>query len=429
MPSLRIHSRPRGSDVNGNYHPYIACLNTSPAYLQKHYRVSVKDYISINLEFLEQLFNESILPSQEECGVIEPLTTRRKYYVNIQNCSFIVFISYRIYQYPPPPPHKPPEQIRNPTVIYLYNTNLFVREYIQEKYHSPDRTMILYNFKEQIKLLSILTSFEVDMSYKLITLLRVFTDQETTEGYYLLFKRVFTLIQKVTGQPIEFNSIHSNGTYGIVVDMDTKQYTGLGQYLHEIDPLHRPVLWQLQGIIIFYRVYFFRIITEASQIAGLINYKSEDDYNQLCDLLIEHENKKVQAWTTHKKSSVIKAGLNKNYSNISVYIYNSIRNHTNTAEQSHHKANAAGRRLTLTAVIKNSAKLDKQDILQYINRTDFNIHHSYRTANIETNYLRHIAREVSCKRRRSLSSFSSNSESGFSFPRSQSQPRGRGSNR
>ena len=57
--------------------------------------------------------------------------------------------------------------------------------------------------------------------------MRVFTDQETTEGYYLLFKRVFTLIQKVTGQSIEFNSIHANGIYGIIVDMDTKQYTGI----------------------------------------------------------------------------------------------------------------------------------------------------------------------------------------------------------
>ena len=48
----------------------------------------------------------------------------------------------------------------------------------------------------------------------------------------------------------------------------------------------------------------------------------------------------------------MKAGLNKNCSSIPVYIYDSIRNHTNAAEQSHYKANAAGRRLTLTVVIK-----------------------------------------------------------------------------
>lgn len=101
--------------------------------------------------------------------------------------------------------------------------------------------------------------------------------------------------------------------------------------------------------------------------AGLIDCKSEDDYDHLCNLLIgkysitghqldtnclEHENEKVQAWAAHKKSPVIKAGLNKYCSSIPVYIYDSIRNHTNSAEQSHHKANAAGRWLTLTAAIQ-----------------------------------------------------------------------------
>jgi hypothetical protein len=126
--------------------------------------------------------------------------------------------------------------------------------------------MILCAYKEQIMLLSKLNSFEVDMSYKrirqkninevvfatylhehgkgryfitssqlfgnhlqialVITLMRVFTNQETMEGYYLLFKRVFTLVQKTTGQRVEFNSIHGSGIAGIIVDMDTKQYTG-----------------------------------------------------------------------------------------------------------------------------------------------------------------------------------------------------------
>jgi hypothetical protein len=74
-------------------------------------------------------------------------------------------------------------------------------------------------------------------------------------------------------------------------------YLGLGQYLQEIDPFHQPVLWQLQRLIIFCRVHFFRTITEAvgsnnkgsgvwSRMAGLIDCKSEEDYDQLCDLLI-----------------------------------------------------------------------------------------------------------------------------------------------
>lgn len=41
----------------------------------------------------------------------------------------------------------------------------------------------------------------------------------------------------------------------------------------------------------------------------------------------------------------------------------------------------------------SSAKLDKEDILQYDNFKNFNIHHSYRTSNMEANYLRHMSRE------------------------------------
>ncbi|EYE90581.1 uncharacterized protein EURHEDRAFT_466851, partial [Aspergillus ruber CBS 135680] len=467
------------------YHPYIGCVHGTADFLQKHHYSSVKGHTSIDIDFLEQLFNDSILPSQEECAVIEPLTSRRKYCVDPQDCPYVVFTSQGIHKHPPPPPHKPPElilrgvqniirQMRNPSltraqflrspeleafcsqynastpaeihtsfsnldrisaiiqkqrllsypagqgyngVLYIYNTNPFIREYIQEKYFDSEGIMILCAFKEQIQLLSQLSSFELT-SYLLvvivITLFRVFTNQETTEGYYLLFKRVFSLIQKVTGDAIKFSSIHSTGIYGIVVDMDTKQYTGLGRFLQEIDPLRRPILWQLKGIIIFCRVHFFRTITEAvgnnnrgsgiwNRMAALIDCKSEDDYDQLCDLLIIHEEPKVQAWAEHKRQPIIKAGLNKSCSNIPASIYDSIRNHTNSAEQSHHKANAAGKRLTLVAAIQNSAKLDKHDVLQYINRTRFGIHHSYRTANMEVNYLRHMAREESQKRRRSSS--------------------------
>ncbi|EAW17145.1 uncharacterized protein NFIA_005070 [Aspergillus fischeri NRRL 181] len=499
-PKFKRHFYP---DVNNEYHLYIGCVNESPNFLSKHYHSSVKGHTTIDLDFLERLFNDSILPSREDCGVIEPLTSRRKYYVNIQAAPYILFTSHGIHQHPPPPPHKPPELIlrgiqdiirrmRNPSltlaqflrspeleafcqeygvltpaevhsaftntdrisaiiqkqrllsylagqnfngVIYLYNTHPFIKDYIQEKYHDPHEIMILCAFKEQIQVLRKLTSFKVDMSYKrirekgmnevvfatylhshgkIITLLRVFTNQETTEGYYLLFKRAFTLIQKVTGQSVEFHSLHSSGIYGIVVDMDSKQYTGLGQYLQEIDPQHHPILWQLKGIIVFCQVHFFRTITEAvgsvargtgvwSCMANLIDCRSEEDYDQLCNLLAEHEDPKVKAWADHKKQPIIKAGLNKNCSNIPAFIYNSIQNNTNSAEQSHHKANAAGKCLTLTGAIQNSAKLDKQDIGQYINRIDFGIHHSYRTANMETNYLRHMSREESRKRRCSSS--------------------------
>ena len=42
-------------------------------------------------------------------------------------------------------------------------------------------------------------------------------------------------------------------------------------------------------------------------------------------------------------------------------------------------------------------KLDKDDILQYNHFIQFNIHHNYRTSNMEANYLRHMSRESKIK--------------------------------
>jgi hypothetical protein len=65
--------------VNNEYHPFIGCINATAGILQKHYYSSVKGHTTIDLDFLEQLFNNSILPSREDCGVIEPMSSRRKY--------------------------------------------------------------------------------------------------------------------------------------------------------------------------------------------------------------------------------------------------------------------------------------------------------------------------------------------------------------
>lgn len=60
-----------------------------------------------------------------------------------------------------------------------------------------------------------------------MTLLRVFTDQDSKEGYARLFFRVFTLVSEVTGRPFQFHYLHGAGLKTIVVDMDTKQFTGM----------------------------------------------------------------------------------------------------------------------------------------------------------------------------------------------------------
>jgi len=46
----------------------------------------------------------------------------------------------------------------------------------------------------------------------------------------LLFKRVFKLVERVSQRPVLFDPIHNTGIFGIIVDMDSKQYTG--KYVH-----------------------------------------------------------------------------------------------------------------------------------------------------------------------------------------------------
>lgn len=206
--------------------------------------------------------------------------------------------------------------------------------------------MVFCAFKESINLLSQLQSFEVDMSYKrirskdmnevlfatfmpdqckskylasvskvpteqliVITLLRVFTSEETTEGYYLLFKRAFNLIQRISGKPVLFHPIHGTGIYGIIVDMDNKQYSGkylassfqaftkclgLGRYLAELDSQREEISWYLQRIIVFCHVHFQRTILSAigtkskgtplwSVMISLLHCPSEAAYDDLIE--------------------------------------------------------------------------------------------------------------------------------------------------
>lgn len=117
----------------------------------------------------------------------------------------------------------------------------------------------------------------------------------------------------MTGIPVSFNYLHGHGIYGIIVDMDTKQYSGkclrstsqvlanrlqgLGKYLSEIDPLHRDSTWHLQRIIVFCKIHFQRTILKClgsksqgtplwSRMMSLLEAPSEEDYDQLIDLLI-----------------------------------------------------------------------------------------------------------------------------------------------
>ncbi|KMP09240.1 hypothetical protein CISG_04911 [Coccidioides immitis RMSCC 3703] len=326
------------------------------------------------------------------------------------------------------------------SVLLEQSRNPAIKEYIQKMYQDPEGLMIICILKDQARLLSELNFFEVDMSYKrlkgsnlnevvfatflaqhakVITLVRVFTEHDSKNGYYLLFKRVFDVIETLIGCSIAWFHLHGVGIEGVGLDMDRKQTDGLALYLTEIDTDHRDRDWQLRNIVIFSRVHFMRGITQAvgasdrgigiySRMASLLDCHSQEDYMQLCNLLIAHENQKVQDWARHKKDIIIASGLNKHCSLIPEHIYERLRKHTNAAEKTHNKSYAFGKHESLLQALTSSWKLDKRDILQYYAREDYGVCHSYQSSNIESLYHRHIQQSV--QRRRSYSQFRASTE-------------------
>lgn len=59
-----------------------------------------------------------------------------------------------------------------------------------------------------------------------ITLCRVFTEQEDPAGYCRLFTRAFEAVSKLTGKPVRFRHIHGGGINALGLDMCNKQMKG-----------------------------------------------------------------------------------------------------------------------------------------------------------------------------------------------------------
>ena len=63
----------------------------------------------------------------------------------------------------------------------------------------------------------------------MITLARVYTNQETTAMYTRMFTRVFQLIHERLQVEIHWKHIHGDGFHAVVMDMDSKQCSGKGE--------------------------------------------------------------------------------------------------------------------------------------------------------------------------------------------------------
>lgn len=51
-------------------------------------------------------------------------------------------------------------------------------------------------------------------------------NQDSTEMYYQMFKRVFALIKRKYNYSVRWKHLHGEGFAALVMDMDTKQLSG-----------------------------------------------------------------------------------------------------------------------------------------------------------------------------------------------------------
>ncbi|OJD09622.1 hypothetical protein ACJ73_10181 [Blastomyces percursus] len=222
--------------------------------------------------------------------------------------------------------------------------------------------------------------------------------------YKKLFERFFTLVYDVTGFRLQFHHLHGQGLHAVVMDMDTKQMTGLGQAIAGIDDQHRGWHWQLRNIIIFRNIHFMRGVDRTigtsstsselrRRMCSLLTCSSEEDYMNLCDLLIANESDKVADWAQHKKNSIIAAGINENCSLMPVLVYKEIQKHTNAVEQTHNKSLKWGRYGSLLGTVLHGRTLDARDVDQHHILIKYGIFHSNRSNSLSQRYFNITARE------------------------------------
>ncbi|KAN0067108.1 hypothetical protein V8E54_014755 [Elaphomyces granulatus] len=436
--------------------PTLRRINYDAPRSLRHYFHPALRHAQLDVDFLERIFNEGLLPPTEEFFLIYsyhfaktgfdppsgrgrliklgsdspcPLVFHVLVPLHLEACPYLTFTSEGIHNHPPPPPNKAPgeflkslaEEVQNMNqpdltlatflkspqlqdfatntirvrcqestlvprtwivccnssqqwyqgILFELERNPAIKDYVQQIHQDAEDLMIVCILKEQAELLLDMDFLEVDMSYKrigksdlnevvfatflhghgkIITLCRVFTEQEDPAGYCRLFQRAFEVVSQLTGKQVRFRHIHGGGINDLGLDMDTKQTKGLGLYLESIDP---------KGVAlaaIYCRVHFLRNIEQAvgkrkAQEVSLLDCQSNFTY---VNCLSRESNPKVIDLVRHKRNPDIACGLNKFCSLIPVDMFEKLRNYTNAAEQTHNKSHAFGRRQTLLQGVVSS---------------------------------------------------------------------------
>lgn len=60
-----------------------------------------------------------------------------------------------------------------------------------------------------------------------MTFIRVFVNQDSTEMFTRLFKKVFAIFEELIGYKVQWFHLHNAGFKTMVMDMDAKQFSGM----------------------------------------------------------------------------------------------------------------------------------------------------------------------------------------------------------
>ncbi|KAJ6027468.1 hypothetical protein N7460_012285 [Penicillium canescens] len=277
-------------------------------------------------------------------------------------------------------------------------TNQKVQDYVQGVFTDEGQMVICLTI-EQASLLVNGEPFEVDMAAK-------------------------RLCRADLREVVFARKIKDRQRKAIVMDMDTKQYGGLGDYLHEIDPLHRDPRVLSANQIVFCQIHFDRGINDclkkemsiptgaASIMRSILEVSTSEGYYEALDWIIERFSSYsfIREWAKHKKQNWIAQGLCQSCSPIPIAIFRYLRKNTNAVEQTHHKGNARGRRLTLLQALINGRQIDELDIQQYNAWKLSGIRPTYRAGGISAEYDRFIDRSLQNQQRRSESTITYDSD-------------------
>ncbi|RDW94632.1 hypothetical protein BP5796_00395 [Coleophoma crateriformis] len=440
--TYRLSTSPVPS-ISGEFTTYFQCINSLPS--NKHFFRAIPGHFQSQVSFLEERVLSTYEIQQESCVIIEQNSTRRPHcgidheqgrgslirhsssllknpqvalfcqqfqrktlseihssLVNSDKLSLILRKKQM---------HFYPEAQQIAGLQYEYRMKHKDQEdsYIQYIYSDSNNFMAICCLKEAIKVLVQLESFEVDMSFKrvqdseinevvfaanlpqlnkVMTFVRVYVNQQSTQMYTTLFREVFRIISQQTGYKIQWQHLHGSGFGCIVMDMDSAQMSALE------DTSQKSIRHIIHGS---------GMLNDSElqkRMEQLLYVKSREDYNELCDSLINSEfsSPQVVNWTKHKQHLCIAPGINPYCSQIAPDLFERTRKHTDAVEQTYFKSTSLGKRLSLVKAVQYGEILDRRDMDQYNSKVLHGINHTWRSNSMAARFAMSESRE---KRKRS----------------------------